>query len=359
MYSCKLDPQVEARIMAAMNHEEGDRVPIWDCIDNPAVIEHFSDPGDDFDTAMVKVFHGLGIDLCRGYWKAFSQEQNGASWGDDHSEWSVSGQSAWRTKFPIKSLEDLKRYQPPQVTPEVEAWIRTAWIDDIKHKQELLAPYTMYIPGNGCGFHACYGEMGQVLFSYAIYDARDDLERALEGHTQLAVAYAKAAAEANLCPMYFIGDDVAYKGATLFSPQFLRETFIKSLARTIEPLKNAGIKVIFHSDGYIMDIIEDLIEAGIDGLNPIEPIAGMDIGLLKRRYGNKLIMVGNVDCSQVLPLGSVEDVIEATKECIRLASPGGGHFIGSSSEIVPSTPLENVLAFYDACRKYGSYPIKL
>jgi uroporphyrinogen decarboxylase len=85
----------------------------------------------------------------------------------------------------------------------------------------------------------------------------------------------------------------------------------------------------------------------------------MDIGFLKKRYGKNLILVGNVDCSQVLPLGTVEQVIEATKECIRRASPGGGHFIGSSSEIVPSTPVENVLAFYQACHQFGTYPIRV
>ncbi len=134
---------------------------------------------------------------------------------------------------------------------------------------------------------------------------------------------------------------------------------MECLRRTIEPLTKAGIKTIFHSDGYVMPIIDDMIEAGIDGLNPIEPIAGMDIGYLKRQYGEKLVLVGNVDCSQVLPLGTREEVIEATKSCIREASPGGGHFIGSSSEIVPATPIENILAFYETVHEYGSYPITI
>jgi len=216
----------------------------------------------------------------------------------------------------------------------------------------------MYVPGGGCGFHATYALMGQTLFSYAIYDAPAEVERLLEANTESAVRFARAAADARLCPIYFIGDDIAYKNRLLFSPKFLRRTFIRSLARTIAPLKAAGIKVIFHSDGYVMDLLHDMIDAGIDGLNPIEPIAGMDIGEIKRRYGRNLVLVGNVDCSQVLPFGSVDDVVAATKACIRAASPGGGHFIGSSSEIVPATPLENVLAFYEACHTYGTYPIR-
>lgn len=131
--------------------------------------------------------------------------------------------------------------------------------------------------------------------------------------------------------------------------------FVPCLRRQVEVLRSAGIRVVYHSDGYLMEILDDLLEAGIDGLNPIEPMAGMDIGLLKRRYGRRLILVGNVDCSQVLPLGSVEDVRRAVRACVQVASPGGGHFIGPSSEITPSTPVENILAFYEACREFGRY----
>jgi uroporphyrinogen decarboxylase len=357
MDAARLDRKVEARILAAMNHEEPDRVPIWDYIDNPGIVRHFSEPGDDYPAAMKKVYRGLGIDLCRGFGASYTAEQDGAASGDDDDQSVISGQTSWRVKYPIKSIEDLRRCHPPVVDDSMRSWMKRDWVGQIRGMQELFAPHTMYVAGSGCGFSACYREMGQVLFSYAIYDARDDLERALEGHTQMAVAYAEAAAEVRLGPMYFIGDDIAYKGALMFSPDFLRETLIKSLARTVEPLKKAGIKVIFHSDGYLMDILDDLVDVGIDGLNPIEPLAGMDIGSIKRRYGKRLILVGNVDCSQVLPLGSVRDVIDATKECIKQASSGGGHFIGSSSEIVPSTPVENILAFYSACHTYGTYPI--
>jgi uroporphyrinogen decarboxylase len=108
-----------------------------------------------------------------------------------------------------------------------------------------------------------------------------------------------------------------------------------------------------------MGIIEDLLATGIRGLNPIEPLAGNDLGELKRRYGRRLIMVGNVDCSQTLPLGTVDDVREAVKTCLQQAGHGGGLFIGSSSEIVPATPVENILAFYEACHEYGRYPLKV
>ena len=67
MYAGALDKTVEERIMASLYHEEGDRVPIWDYLDNTGIIRYFEQEGDDYTTAMVRVYHGLGIDLCRGY----------------------------------------------------------------------------------------------------------------------------------------------------------------------------------------------------------------------------------------------------------------------------------------------------
>jgi len=352
-----LDTAVEKRILAALNFEEADRVPIWDYLDNRGIVDHICPGWTDIGDAMVRVYHTLGIDLCRGYGAAYSETDDGwAEHVDGALQRTVSGRTHWQINHPIKSLEDLKSFV---VEPVDEDWARTSWMDRNRAQMAKFEPHTLYVPGGGCGFHETYGLMGQQLFSYAIYDDPINIERILEAKTESNYRLAKAAAEAKLAPVYFIADDIAYKGATLFSPDFLRRTFIKSLRKCVEPLKAAGIKVIFHSDGYLMEILDDMIDAGIDGLNPIEPIAGMDIALLKKRYGRNLVLVGNVDCSQTLPLGSVEDVVEATKQCLRDAAPGGGHFIGSSSEIVPSTPVANILAFYETCRMWGTYPLKV
>jgi hypothetical protein len=352
-----LSPAVENRILASLNHQEGDRVPIWDYLDNRGIVDHICPSWTDYGSAMVMVYHTLGIDLCRGYGASYAEADDGQTHESDgvvHRK--VSGRTNWAVHYPISSLDDLKGYK---AEPVDENWVESEWIARERRQIERFEPHTMYVPGGGCGFHDTFGQMGQEFFSYAIYDDPVNVERILEAKTESGYRFAKAVAKADLGPIYFIADDVAYKGATLFSPEFLRRTFIRSLRKCIEPLKSAGIKVIFHSDGYLMEIMDDLVDAGIDGLNPIEPIAGMDIAHLKKRYGRNLVLVGNVDCSQVLPLGTVEDVIRATKQCIRDASPGGGHFIGSSSEIVPSTPVENILALYETVREFGKYPIEV
>jgi len=353
-YGGDLDDVVWLRIKAAIEHEEGDRVPIWDYIDNRYVVEHFSNPGDAYEDAMVKVYHGLGIDLCRGYGSSYTTNDNGRV-NDEHTN-MISGQTSWITKHRISNYDDLATYQHRLFTDtDCENWVK-GW----KAFQRRLAPLTYGVPGMGVGFDDVYsGLMGQTLFSYAIYDRRSDLERIFEQVNYNAVRIAETAAREKIGPIFFTWSDIAYKDRLLWSPQFLRETFIPMLRRVCEPVNNAGLTVIFHSDGDVTEILDDMVDAGINGLNPIEPIAGMDIGAIKKRYGDNLVLVGNIDCSQVLPLGTPETIREAVKDTLRQAGHGGGLFIGSSSEIVPATPLENVLAFFEACREYGRYPLQV
>jgi hypothetical protein len=357
-YGGEVDEKVWQRIEASMNFCEGDRVPIWDYIDNPAVVAHFRQEGDDYETAMVRVYHGLGIDLCRGYGSSFEPSQEGTVIGEGKGQRKVSGQTAWKVRYEIENLDELREYVS-KAEPVSWDWIRTHWVSWVRQQQQKFAPFTVFVPGHGCGFHDAYGLMGQERFAYAIYDAPKEVRALLEITGETAFRFAKVAAEEQLCPLYFIGDDIAYKNGLLFSLSFLRETFLPMLKRCIEPLHDAGIKVIFHSDGNLWQILDDLLDAGIDGLNPIEPLAGMDLGELKRRYGKRLILVGGIDCSVLLPLGTPEQIRNAVKEAIRVAAPGGGFFIGSSSEINPAIPLENVLAFFEACRTYGRYPIQV
>jgi uroporphyrinogen decarboxylase len=354
-----LDPAVYDRIMKSLHHQEGDRVPIWDLVDNWAVYQHFAPGEADLTKAAAAVFHGLGIDLCRIYFWPLSPDEEGTvlRQGEDR-EWQVRARTRWATRRSYNTLEDLAKFQP--IEPDEER-IRDEEIPAYLAAREAFAPRTMLVPPVplGCGFHAAYDLLGLELFCIAVHDARADLERIIRCINADRVARAKAFAEAKVCPIYFIDDDIAYKHKMMFSPRVMRELFFPCLAAVCRPLKEAGIKVIFHSDGDVTPIIDDLIEAGIDGLNPIEPMAGMDIGYVKRRWGDRLVLVGNVDCSQTIPRGTPEDIRKAVRECVRAASPGGGHFIGSSSEIVPATPLENVIAFYEACREYGTYPVRI
>ena len=112
-----------------------------------------------------------------------------------------------------------------------------------------------------------------------------------------------------------------------------------------------------HCDGRYWPIVDDLIECGYNALHPCEP-AGMDIVELKRRYGGRLCLCGNINLDSTLTRGTPQDVEEEVKLRIRTVAPGGGYCCGSSNSVTEYVPLENYLAMLDATKKYGKYPIQ-
>ena len=105
-----------------------------------------------------------------------------------------------------------------------------------------------------------------------------------------------------------------------------------------------GTKCLFHSDGYLMDVLDDLVAIEIDGLNPIETVAGMSLKAVRDRYPH-LFLAGGIDMSQLLSNGTPEEVTEVCRQAIRDAYPG--YFIGSTTEADNSCKTENLIAMYN------------
>ena len=118
-----------------------------------------------------------------------------------------------------------------------------------------------------------------------------------------------------------------------------------------------GVPYIKHTDGNVNSLLDDLVAAGVDAFQAIEPRAGMDIAQLKRDYGEKLVLIGNVDCSTVLVNGPEEAVRAQTEAVIRAAAPGGGFILSSSNSIHTGVKPEFYLAMLDTARQVGVYPI--
>ena len=98
-----------------------------------------------------------------------------------------------------------------------------------------------------------------------------------------------------------------------------------------------------------------LLDAGFDGIHPIQPQC-MDIGQMKEDFGKRTCLLGNIDCGFLLVQGTPEEVRQSVKETIAQAAPGGGYIISSSNSIHPGCKPENYLAMVEAAREYGHYP---
>jgi uroporphyrinogen decarboxylase len=148
--------------------------------------------------------------------------------------------------------------------------------------------------------------------------------------------------------MIWLGDDVGSQHAMMISPDTWRGFLKPRMAETISTLKsiNPEVKIAYHSDGMIKPIIPELIEIGLDVLNPVQP-QSMDPAELKREYGDKLSFWGTIDEQHTLPYGTAEDVRTEVKQRIETVGKGGGLIIGPTHHVQLDTPMENFHALVD------------
>lgn len=155
-----------------------------------------------------------------------------------------------------------------------------------------------------------------------------------------------------------IEDDIADKNFPLISPEQFRE-FINPYNRKLVALGHEkGLKVIRHSDGNLWPLLETIIDSGYDGLNPLEPQAGMDLKRLKAYCGDRLCLLGNIDCIDLLPNGTPRQVEDAVQKAIDDAGQGGGLIICSSNSLHPGVRPDNCIAMFNATKKFGRYPLR-
>jgi uroporphyrinogen decarboxylase len=148
--------------------------------------------------------------------------------------------------------------------------------------------------------------------------------------------------------MIWIGDDIGAQNALLISPKTWRKFLKPRLASFISEIKgiNPALKVAYHSDGVVLPIIPELIEIGLDVLNPIQPLC-MDPALLKQQFGDRLCFWGSIDEQHTLPFGSAADVKNEVLERLRTIGRDGGLILGPTHHIQLDTPMENFWAMID------------
>jgi uroporphyrinogen decarboxylase len=160
--------------------------------------------------------------------------------------------------------------------------------------------------------------------------------------------------------MIKIGDDLGTQERLMISPSMYRKLLKPIHAELIAHIKQfTDAKIFFHTDGDVFDLIEDFIEIGVDVLNPIQTSAGKMANLqaLKERYGKDLVFCGAVDTQDVLPHGTPEEVRQEMKRVIHALGKDGGYMVASVHTIMHEVPPENILAMVDAVEEFGYYPL--
>jgi uroporphyrinogen decarboxylase len=124
--------------------------------------------------------------------------------------------------------------------------------------------------------------------------------------------------------------------------------------------KSTSAFVWLHSCGSVYRLLPDIIDLGVDIINPVQVAAkDMDTSVLGREYGNHLTFWGGIDTQRVLPKGTTTEVKDEVKRRIGDLAPGGGYVLAAVHNLQPDVPLENILSMYGAAKEYGVYPISL
>ncbi len=361
------------RLQAAMEHEEPDRVPYMATFVPEVELrlkekykKELAGIGSDVEIkyqGMTELDILFGHDMLlltygmsTGYYRETDSDTYVDEWG---IKWkkipyeTINGTGYYTeiVEFPLADDSRIDSYTPPDPDDE-----------DMGYADEIIAKYgkEKYICGIiDCSiFEALKYLRGITQSLIDILQNKDIahkiMDMSVDYHLELGYRLMERGVD-----ILWLADDFGGEHAMLMSPETFREMVKPKMGYMIGELKNRdrNVKVAFHSDGYIEPVIDDLIEVGVDLLNPIQP-ESMDPAVIKKRYGDRIALWGTVSTQSTFPFKGPEDLDKEVKERIKTCGPGGGFLLAPTHNIQLDVPSENIKAFYTAVEKYGSYPIK-
>ncbi len=228
--------------------------------------------------------------------------------------------------------------------------------DTVEKLGRILPDGAMSIVNVGYIFTAPWMLMGLEQFCMAL--AQDDplVKNTIQKVGQIQKRVVEILLDFDCIGAVRMPDDLGHTGGTMVNPRFLREYIFPWHKEIGQMVRSKGLPYLFHSDGRLYDVLDDLVECGYHSLHPCEP-ASMDIAELKKKYGGRLSLMGNINLDSTLCLGTPQEVEEEVKLRIRTIAPGGGYCCGSSNSIPEYVPYDNYMAMLAAIGKYGEYPI--
>ncbi len=338
----------QLRVHAALRREPVDRVPIWMWFP-PDTTRRLSKL---LDIPAARVVGVMGDDV-RQAWVGNNYPMEGIVHerdGETHTDfWGVE----WVKDGPFNQI----RFSPLQEADEDEILRYQYPYVQIDHLLQSMEPVIsvgsdFFI---GCDISPCVFEMVCRIrgMEKAILDLAASPELAgmmLEQAAAFSLRIAKAACDRFPLDWLWTGDDVGGQQAMIMSPECWRDMIRPHLAEIIDVGRSKGLWTAYHSCGSIRPIIPDLIEMGLDVLNPIQcNCPGMDPLELKKEFGAELSFMGGVDTQNLLPNGTADEVYRETMRLLEgMTADGGGYILAASHAVPPETPLENIFAMYKA-----------
>jgi uroporphyrinogen decarboxylase len=242
---------------------------------------------------------------------------------------------------------------------------RYAWPkkEDISYERfeqiKPLLPEGMKVIGQyGDIFTMAWEMMGFENFSLMLYTDPDLVAVLIETIGELILSMYENMVDFDCVGALWYSDDIAYATGLMISPDALRAYFFPWLKKIGKIAHEHNLPFLYHTDGFLWDVFDDIIKSGVNAIHPIEPKA-MDILEVKKKYKNNLCLMGNIDLGYTLTRGTPEETAQEVKDKLRTVAPGGGYCLGSSNSVPDYVKPENYRAMVETAKKFGTYPINI
>ena len=377
------------RVLAALNHETPDRVPI-DLGGNQtgihkfayqALLEHLGiddepsimDPVQQLARPCEELLERFHVDtryIAAGSAAGFqgeivARERDGRLWHDLTDEfgvtWSMPDDRPYYmdiSHHPLAhhTLEDLAGYPFPQGDDPG----RFEGLRDRAVELREQTPYAVVSGISGVVYEICWYMRGLEQWFSDMLTEPEFCEALLDQTLKFWLDFFRVFLDevGDLVDVIMIGDDLAGQTGPLFRPDFYRQIVKPRHKRLVQYIRSrTGAKIWYHTCGSCVQYIPDLLDNGIHVLNPVQiGAAGMDPAELKTRFGDRLVFWGGaIDAQHVLPSASPDTVREHVKRNLSIWKPGGGYVLGNVHNIQAGVPPENVVALFDAAYEHGFY----
>ncbi len=337
------------RVLAALRHQEPDRVPHFEWVHDVDLIKKMTGGGDYYD--LIEQYDIDGVMVAPAYRKQTLGEPDllADEWGavrrigKDNYAMPVDDQA------PIQSLADLATWQPPDPDdPYRYEPIKKAAARFGGKRAIILQMRDVWSgPRDYIGYAQLFVNLKKQpeLVEGVVIKCVDHYIRVIQRAAEMGVN------------IVFSGDDVADNRGPMFAPAIWESLLLPHYKRLVAAIHECGLYHWKHSDGNMYPLLDSIVAAGSDGIDPIDPSGGMELAVVKAKYGDRVAIKGNVDQTELLMYGPPEKVVAEVKKCIREAGAGGGYVCSSSNSIHSGVDPELYKVMLDAIHHFGQYPL--
>ncbi len=351
------------RFMCALKGGQPDRVPVFDFVFSQYVFEqaikHRPDDynsADAIEAARVMSLDGVWIPFggFSGFKPRFLAENIYVDeWGTTYKKdltiaWPIDAP----IDYPIKNRQDLKAYKVPDPTA-------TGRLDALQEAKKLAKGEIAVLGGVQAPLTTAWLIYGAENIMIGLFEDPQLVEDIFKISNEFFIEAGRQMFKAGLVDGLIVSEDLGHSSGPFFSLEHFRKHLRPYLEEMISAFVNMGIPVLLHSCGNINIFLDDLVEIGITGLHAMQRTARMNLAEIKRKYGSKISLVGNIDSSVTLPYGTEEEVEQEVIEALRVAAPDGGYILASDHSLHDGIPMSNIWKMIETGKKYGHYPLSL